>query len=170
MKPAGSSLIRSVVLLVALMTFSTAAQAWDLSKRLGLGLIQGSTDVIGTPALSAKYNQSQVLAYSAVLGINTGTNALMAGGRIFRNAFAEDYMNFYLVFGGYLVNKLDAITAKLNSGYQFEVLLGGEFRLPNLENLGLSFEAGIALTQLGGSVSIRTAGSSFVNAGMHYYF
>lgn len=49
--------------------------------------------------------------------------------------------------------------------------LGAEFFIPGLESVGFSFETGGALHNLSnGSMSFRTVGVSFIDAGMHFYF
>ena len=80
---------------------------------------------------------------------------------------AESYANFYFLGGfGY-------VYANQQNGIEILGGLGSEFFIPGIDNVGISFEAGMSaesLTSTSGSLVLKTFGVSFLNAGMHFYF
>jgi hypothetical protein len=56
------------------------------------------------------------------------------------------------------------------SGFEVQAFTGVEFFLHGLENLGFSFETGIAITSMSSATRFRTFGDSPVRAGMTFYF
>jgi len=57
-----------------------------------------------------------------------------------------------------------------NSGFEMSAYAGGEFFLPGLDSLGITFEAGIGITSLSNGVNFRTIADSPLRAGMIFYF
>lgn len=147
-------------------TFAASSEAKKLGGRLGLGFTnQIATTALGNiPALSAKYYLNDGFAVSIGTGFDTrDVNSTLAMGlKLFKNAFIEPNLLFYLGGGFAYVNQN-------GSKAQGSVFFGSEFFLSQLPSLGLSFEAGIRGDSNTGSFSIRTTGDSFLTAGMHFY-
>jgi len=76
-------------------------------------------------------------------------------------------MNFFT--GGMLSLISQSVVGTTNSGFELGAVVGGEFFLPGLENLGFSFDTGVGVTNVS-SVRFRTIGNSFLNAGIIFYF
>lgn len=137
-----------------------------MAGRFGVGFTnQIATTALGTvPALSAKYYLSKGLAVSMGTGFDTRTtnSTLALGLKIYKNAFYESNMIFY-VGGGF------AYVNQNGSKAQGSVFLGSEFFFSQLPSIGFSFEAGIRGDSTTGSFAIRTTGDSFLTAGMHFY-
>ena len=154
-----------------LLLFANTLSAKDLSRRLGIGFAQAQGDVVSTPAISIRFHQNKIVSYSGQVAFNTRQNALLLGGKFFRNLLAEDYLNFFMSSGVFLLNKQDASSGSnvSKTGFHFEAMVGAEFFLPHLDNLSFMIETGLGLTLFGSEVTFRTMGTSFVTAGIHYY-
>jgi hypothetical protein len=159
-----------LILLGALLVlvFSDAAHARDLQGRLGVGFnrqFASSAYAGGPPGAAVKYAFTREFAAEAVFAIattNPGTSA--TGAKFFRNFFHETNLNFYSFLGGAVV------ASNTKTGADFLGGVGTEFFIPGLESLGFSMEVGASLTNLSGSFVFRTMGSSFLEAGMRFYF
>jgi hypothetical protein len=80
----------------------------------------------------------------------------------------EENLNFFLGTALYMIADGTGSTP-LSAGLELDGLLGMEFFLSGLPNLGLSVETGLALRTIR-SVTFSTLGSAFAGAGIHYYF
>ena len=143
--------------------------ARDMQGRLGIGYnSQFVNSVVDSrvPGVSVKYGLTRDLAVEAIAGTRTATPTnTVTGLKLFKNVFYETNLNFYLSLGGAIVS------ANRVSGAEFMGTLGAEFFIPGLESVGFSFETGGALHNLSNSsMSFRTVGASFIDAGMHFYF
>jgi hypothetical protein len=149
--------------------FCEHAHAKDLSGRLGIGFngqfaTRSPFSYQDIPALSAKYAINRDLAFAAIIGINTtDPSGYTLGGKVFKNIFFENNLNFY-VAGALALLKRD------ETGFEGQALFGTEVFIPGIESLGLSFEAGLAMGNSSGSFEIRTVGYTFLHAGVHFYF
>lgn len=148
---------------------SSSALARDMQGRLGIGYnSQFVNSVVDTrvPGVSVKYGLTRDLAVEAIAGTKTATPTnTVTGVKLYKNVFYETNLNFYLSLGGAIVS------ASRASGAEFMGTLGAEFFIPGLESVGFSFETGGALHSLSNSsMSFRTVGVSFIDAGMHFYF
>lgn len=159
-----------VLAVTALLIPAPRAEAKDLTGRLGVGFInQFSNSTAFTirdlPAISGKYAFSRDFAILGCAGINTKDPAgftICAKG--FKNVFFETNLNFY-VAGGAALLKLDSKT-----GIEMQALFGTEVFIPGIDSLGLSFEAGVAASNVTGDFVLRTIGYTFLHAGVHFYF
>jgi len=154
--------------LVALLTMAGfSAEAKEMSRRLGVGFANEYS--INLPSVAAVYYPASNYAVTGALGIDTQSNnsSFAVQGGMRKILFTEDNMNFHM--GGILSLISQSITGTTNSGFEIGALVGGEFFLPGLENLGLSFDTGVGVTNVS-SVRFRTLGNSFLTAGMIFYF
>jgi hypothetical protein len=157
------------VALASLLVAVPKASARDLQGRLGLGYnaqFANYRESGGTvPAIAAKYAVTKDIAFEGVLGFATTKPAnSVIGMKFFKNLFFENNLNFYSMLAGGIV------AANGNSGFDFQGGFGSEFFIPGLESVGLSFELGVELTNITGSMVFRTVGASFLHAGMRFYF
>jgi hypothetical protein len=160
--------IRVVAVFIALFALAPLAQAKDLSNRLGIGYKnQFGADV---PGVAVQYYPGSDLGLSAVLGIDTQQTQSRFGfmAKLNKIVFQEDNMNFYMGAGAGLLSQETA--GRTDSGFELMGFGGSEFFLPGLENLGFSFEMGVAVTSLSNNVRFRTFGDSPIRAGMMFYF
>lgn len=143
-------------------------QAKDLMNRLGIGYRnQFAADL---PGVAVQYYPGADLAVSGVMGVDTQKDNSRFGmmAKLHRIIFHEDNCHFYMGAGA---GVLSVETAGSNqSGFELLGFGGTEFFFSGLENLGFSFEAGVAVTSLSSSVRFRTVGDSPLKAGMTFYF
>lgn len=153
-------------LLSALLLLSTTAQAKDLGNRLAVG---ANAHLGSVPALSVRYGlptgkeelniQVEVLAgVRATAG--TSTDAL-AGGRVLYGMVAEDNMNLFVGAGAGLHVQADEPVFRL------QPVMGADFFLFGLENLGFTAEWGLNV-DLGDPSTVATSAS--IGGGVHYWF
>ncbi|MCB0342488.1 MAG: organic solvent tolerance protein, partial [Bdellovibrionales bacterium] len=76
--------------------------------------------------------------------------------------------NFYMGTGAGLISDED--NGNTDTGFELNGFVGGEFFLPGLDSLGLSFEAGIGVSSVSSAVRFRTFGDHPLRAGMIFYF
>lgn len=157
--------------LAYLLVFSPAVSAKELFGRVGLGYNAqfASTDLTnGAPAISLKYGFALKSAVEVIAGFYSGSNGSgVAALKYFRTLKAESYGNFYFLVGA------GKVSANSRSGTEFLGGFGAEFFIPGVDNVGISFETGMAaedISQASGSYVLKTFGASFIQAGMHYYF
>jgi hypothetical protein len=158
-----------VLVIVGFQLFaSSIAGAKDMSQRLGVGFKnQFASDL---PGIAAQYWPSADLGLSATVGIDTQTNNSKFGGmlKLYRVIYDEQNLNFYMGAGAGLLSQETA--GRNESGFEVQAFTGVEFFLHGLENLGFSFETGIAITSMSSATRFRTFGDSPVRAGMTFYF
>ncbi len=155
-----------VVSLLALFAGAAPAEAKNLDGRFGFGMnYLGFTQAT---AVSLRYFHSNLHASTFLVGFNTETNLYQFGVNTSRMVIMEENMNLFMGVGASIISSPDA-AGVTGTGLEFEALVGGEFFLAGLPNLGLYFHTGIALKSLRGT-SFRSAGGAFANGGIHYYF
>jgi hypothetical protein len=162
---------RLTIFLAAVVTgFVVAApptHARDLTGRLGIGYADQFADYspfFDMPSLSAKYTITKDLAIQGIVGFNTREpSGYTVAAKIIKNIFFENHLNFY---GAAVVGLLK----RSETGFGLQGLFGMEAFIPGIESLGLSFEAGVAASNVTGDFEIRTVGMSFLHAGVHFYF
>ena len=153
--------------MASLLAWSSTSSAKELTERWGAGLTLH--DFQRLPAISFRYGIAPNLNAEFLLGVDTNSaaGATAIGVKIYRNAVVESQVNFFVGMGlHYLSQSLAGVTT---SGYELDALMGAEFFLRGLENLGILFETGLGYRSVGGT-SLRTVGNGFLGAGIHYYF
>jgi hypothetical protein len=155
-------------LLLIAVFLGSGAFAKDLSNRLGVGYSnQFSSDL---PSIAVRYYPNSNYGLMAALGVDTEDQNSRFGfsAKIMKIVFREDNMNFYTAASAGIVSR--ELAGKNDSGFDLSGLVGAEFFLPGLENLGISFEGGVAVTSISSQVRFRTVGDSPLRAGMIFYF
>lgn len=147
------------------------ASAKELFGRVGLGYnaqFANTTQTNGTPGISLKYGLAPRSMVEVIAGFYSGARGSgVLAAKYLQTVHAESYANFYFLAGiGY-------VYANQTNGVEILGGLGSEFFIPGIDNVGISFEAGMSaesLTSASGSLVLKTFGVSFLNAGMHFYF
>lgn len=155
------------VLWLGSVFFSLTSAAASLSGRWGAGV--SIHDFHTLPSLTLRYYPVARLATSFHLGFNTNdTNgATLVGAKAQHMVNIEENLNFYVGAGLFhLSERMGPGTS--SSGLEMDALVGAEFFLPGLPNLGIQFETGIACRSVG-STTFRTIGSGFLGYGIYYY-
>lgn len=160
-------------LMAAILIFlagASAAHAKDLSTRLGVGYSNQFGLNGDLPSLAVRYYPNGDYGLMAALGVDTQENNSRFGAqvKILKIVFKEDNLNFYTGAGAGLVSQEQS--NKNDSGFDLSGFVGAEFFLPGLENLGLSFEAGVGITSIDNEVRFRTIGDHPLRAGIIFYF
>lgn len=157
--------IFSVVLLFSVQ----GLQARDLTHQLGLGFTK-VTSLESTPSLSARYYFSPKWVSMLSLGLDTSddSSSFSAQVALQRMLVFEKYLNVYA--GG----SFSALTQKQNntssSGFEVQVLMGAEFFIVRLPNLGFLVQAGLSVRSYDDEVRVRTLSHTPFSAGVHFYF
>ena len=153
-------------LLAGLLLAPGTADAKDLRSRLAIG---ANAHLGSVPALSVRYglptgNPAVNVQLEALAGFWTVTDSpanATAGGRLLYGVVAEDNMNLFLGAGaGVNVVAGDA-------AFRLQPVMGADFFLFGLENLGFTAEWGINV-DLGSSTAAGTSAS--LGGGVHYWF
>jgi hypothetical protein len=152
-------------LLGAILLVSAIGMGKNLEGRGGVGLTH--LDLTGGPAISIKYFHNSMLATDFVFGFNTENAAYQLGLKSLRNVVLEENINVYLGVAGFLESIQDTVGRV--TGLEFDALVGGEFFLSGLPNLGITFEIGIGLRSLR-TTAFRAVGGAFGQGAIHYYF
>jgi hypothetical protein len=159
----------ALLVLTLFILSSPLVHAKDLTHRLGIGFSNQFT-TMDLPSITAKYYPQAELGFAVNLGVLTEENNSRFGlsVKMMRVIFPEDHMNFYMgASAGLLSSKIATVS---NSGFELTGFCGGEFFLPNLESLGISFEAGVGISSVSNGVSFRTIADHPLRAGMVFYF
>jgi hypothetical protein len=151
-----------------ILFFCQIVHAKDLSHRLGVGY--SDQFAVSIPSVAVRYYSSEDVGFAMQMGVNTESDnsKFGFGGRFYKIIFPEDHMNFYMGAGaGLLSTKIKNVN---DSGFELNAFCGGEFFIPGLDSLGMSFEAGVGIVSLSNGVNFRTIADSPVRAGMIFYF
>jgi len=157
-----------LALFVLALLMGSPLFAKELASRLGVGF--RNSFPIDLPSLASIYYPSAEIGLVGAIGIDTQDQAskfgLQVGVR--KIIFKESQLNFFM--GGNLATISQQVPGGVtNSGFVLDGIVGSEFFLAGLDNLGLNFEAGIGVANIG-TVRFRTIGDSLLRAGMIFYF
>jgi len=157
-----------LALTIALMMGPQVCWAKDLTNRLGVGF-RDSYSAFSLPSLAAEYYPNSQYGVIGALGIDTedqNSKFALSGG-VRKIIFAEENLNFFM---SAIISAIsDEEMGSSSSGFELAGLVGTEFFLAGLENLGFSFEAGVDVSNVN-KVRFSTIGASFVKAGIMFYF
>ena len=148
--------------------FSSLAVAKDLTHRFGLGLKNNTSENL--PSVAGAYFPSTDLVFTAGFGLDTKKDFAKLQAHVgFRKIiFAENNLNFYTGAQLGLVNSESPLDGKQN-GFEVLGVFGVEFFFNGLENLGFTFEAGMAANTLK-DARVRTVADDPTRAGIIFYF
>lgn len=160
----------ALLVLFGNLIFGSAAIAKELSNRLGVGYSNQFGVSDDMPSIAMRYYPNADYGLMGSIGVDTEDNASRFGfaAKIMKLVFREDNLNFYTAASAGIVSR--ELSGKNESGFDLAGLVGAEFFLPGLENLGFSFEAGVGITSISSQVRFRTIGDSPLRAGMIFYF
>jgi hypothetical protein len=159
--------MRSILLCVLSVFFSFPVFAKDMASRLGIGY--RNSYAFDLPSLAAHYYPNAQYGFVGAIGIDTeDQNSKFAfSGGVRKIIFVEEQLNFFM--GGVLSMVSKESAGSTDSGFELAALVGSEFFLQGLENLGFNIETGLAVTNVK-KVRFRTMGDSFLRAGILFYF
>ena len=153
-------------LLICLLALPTTASAKDLAGHFGIGF---NNQFSSMSALSARYVLPLHDLHIGVEGhlgssIQPGGNANggFVGARVIWGLVREDNMILHLGLGGAVWGE------GTQSSFRLQPVVGAEFFLYGLENLGFLIEWGVTLDA--GDVNEFSTTSSAPSVGLHYYF
>lgn len=152
-----------------LLVFSwKSSVARNMENRFGFGMTINNLGNL--PGISFRSPLSKYQSFGGVFAVDTtdGNRLLVLGGKLYQNTVLEENLNFYLGLGAFLEQDGRGGTAT-TSGFEFQGIVGAEFFLPGLPNLGFAFETGIGIRTLR-QVSIHTLGTGFLGSSVHCYF
>lgn len=154
------------ILTVLLMSISAFAK--KMPQRLGVGIKNNTTQSI--PSLAGVYNVSGDFSLLGGFGFDTQKDysTLEANFGVRHIIFHEANMHFYTGGQFAMVNVEDPVNGKEN-GFEVNFIVGVEFFLAGLENLGFSFEGGLGLVSFK-ETRMRTVADNPLRAGMIFYF
>jgi hypothetical protein len=158
-------------ILIFLVAFSAAsAQAKDLAHRLGVGYASQFGLDQDLPSIALRYFPNGDYGIMGAVGVDTAKNnsRFGAAAKIMKIVFKEDNLNFYTGASAGIISR--ELNSHTDSGFDIAGIMGCEFFLPGLENLGISFEAGVGVTSVSSEVRFRTIADSPLKAGMFFYF
>ena len=150
------------------LLWSAHSEAKELYGRLGIGYnaqFSQTSLTNGVPAISLKYGIAPRSMLEMIGGFYSGKNGSgVAALKYMYTLHSESFANFYFLAGGGLVS------SQGKNGSEFLGGFGGEFFIPGVDSVGISFETGMAIENLtSDSFVLKTFGISFINAGMHFY-
>jgi hypothetical protein len=163
-------LLLSSLSLLLLLLLPSGAQARDLRGRLGIGF---NNNFSSLTSISVKYGiptnkETLNLQVQAVVGfafLKDQDDRFFAGGRVLVPILAEDNLNLYTAIGAGYVRFHDS-----KQGLRASAVVGVEFFLFGLENLGLSAEFGLSLDVGNQILDVQTTAGTAAAVGVHYYF
>lgn len=154
--------------ILASLFLSAAVQAKEMPQRLGVGIKNNTSESL--PSLAVVYNLNGQSAVTGGIGFDTKKDYSMfqINAGIRHVIFHENQLHFYA--GGQLglVDFETPADGKQN-GFEADLLLGAEFFLTGLENLGFTFEGGLGLSSVK-DTRVRTIADDPFRAGMIFYF
>ena len=163
-----SLVTRLSVLLLALV--GAAATAKEMPQRLGVGYANQFGLDSDLPSIAMRYYPNADYGFMGAIGVDTEKNNSRFGAqaKIMKIIFGEDNLNFYTGAGAGLVSQ--EVASKNRSGFELAGFVGCEFFWSGLENLGVNFETGVAVTSISDEVRFRTMADHPLRAGIFFYF
>ena len=162
--------MKFVMSLILVGFMGVTAEAKDMTSRLGVGIADqlGMSDSL--PSVAIRYWPSSQIGFSGSLGVDTKKNNSRFGfqGKIMKNIFPEEHMNFYAAAAAALIS--EETSGVNSSGFSMAGLIGAEFFFAGLDNLGFSFEGGFGITSISSHVRFRTIADHPLKAGLTFYF
>jgi hypothetical protein len=157
-------------IVLLMLTCSFSAFAKDMSNRLGVGYSNQFGLTEDLPSLALRYYPNSEYGLMGALGVDTEEDNSRFGfmGKIIKIIFKEDNLNFYTGAWAGIVSQ--EVNGRTDSGFDLAGILGAEFFVPGVENLGISMEAGVGVTSVTDEVRFRTIGDHPLRAGIIFYF
>lgn len=160
--------LRITLALAIMSLFSSLVSAKEMPQRLGVGVKNNTSESL--PSLAAIYHINGLTAVTGGVGVDTKKDysKFQINAGIRHVIFHESQLHYYA--GGQLglVTFEEPVNGKEN-GFEANFLMGVEFFLTGLENVGFSFEGGLGLSSVK-DTRIRTIADDPFRAGMIFYF
>jgi len=153
---------------VVILSVSPKVLSKEMPQRLGVGIKDNASESL--PSLAMIYNLNGLTALTGGIGLDTKKDysKFQVNAGVRHVIFHENQLHFYA--GGQLgLLTTENPTDGKNTGFEANVILGTEFFLTGLENVGFSFEGGIGLSTVA-HTRIRTIADSPFKAGVIFYF
>lgn len=148
--------------------FSSFVLAKEMPQRLGVGIKDNTSESL--PSLAMVYHINGLTAVTGGAGVDTKKNnsKFQINAGIRHVIFHENQLHYYA--GGQLglVTFEEPVSGKQN-GFEANFIMGLEFFLTGLENVGFSFEGGLGLASVK-DTRIRTIAHDPLRAGLIFYF
>jgi len=163
-----SKKILAVAIVSLFSSLSTVVSAKEMPQRLGVGIKDNTSESL--PSLAGIYHINGLTAVTGGIGVDTkkDNSKFQINAGIRHVIFHENQLHYYA--GGQLglVTFEEPITGKEN-GFEANFLMGVEFFLTGLENVGFSMEGGLGLSSVK-DTRIRTIADHPLRAGILFYF
>ena len=146
---------------------ASSVQAKNLTSRLGVGF--RNSYAFDLPSLAFEYYPNPDFGFIGAVGIDTDdqNSKFAVSGGVRKVIFNEENLNYFM--GGVMSVVSKETAASADSGFEVAALIGSEFFLQGLDNLGFSLESGVSVTNVR-KVRFRTMGDSFLRAGILFFF
>ena len=144
----------------------SSTYAFENAGRFGFGATAQTYQE--KPAVSIKIHFSEKMALGAFFAYEGTEEANYSiGARFYSAIVSEPNLIFYTVISGAMLQIYDGTTS--SSGYQADINIGTELFFEEIKHIGLSFEAGIGVTNIDEFV-INTNASHIFKSAVHFYF
>jgi hypothetical protein len=151
---------------VLLLLFSITCYSFENSGRFGLGATSQTYEQL--PAVSLKVHFSEKTAIGTYFSYKGTEEAnYNFGFRYYNSIVSEPNLIFYGVLSGGILQTYNGTTS--SSGYEGSIHFGTEFFFEEIKHIGLSFEAGISMTNVDEFI-FQTSASHLFNSAIHFYF
>ncbi len=148
------------------LLFSLSCHSFENSGRFGLGAT--SQTYQNLPAISLKIHFSEKSAMGTYFSYRgTEEASYNFGVRYYNSIVSEPNLIFYGVLSGGILQTYNGTTS--SSGYEGSIHFGTEFFFEEIKHIGLSFEAGISMTNIDEFI-FETSASHIFNSAIHFYF
>ena len=160
-----------ILALLIVSLFSSISFSKEMPQRLGVGIKNNTSEEL--PSLAAIYHINGLTAVTGGIGVDTkkDNSKFQINAGVRHVIFHEQQLHFYA--GGQLglvtFEEPTATGGEKNNGFEANVLMGAEFFLAGLDNVGFSVEGGLGLSSVK-DTRIRTFGDSPLRAGIIFYF
>lgn len=163
-----NSVLKKILAFGATLIMGVGVYARPMPQRLGVGIKDNTAESI--PSLALVYNVSTDMAFTGGLGFDTKKDysSLQVNAGIRHVIFHENNLHFYTGGQFGILNTENPMDGKQN-GFDVRFILGTEFFFAALENIGFSFEGGVALSSLK-ETRVRTVADGPLKAGIIFYF
>lgn len=153
-------------LLGLLLILSLSSHAFENSGRFGLGATSQTYEQL--PAISLKIHLSEKSAIGSYISYKGTEEANYNFGlRYYNTIVSEPNLIFYGVISGGILQTYNGTTS--SSGYEGSIHFGTELFFEEIQHIGLSFEAGISMTNVDEFI-FQTSASHLFNSAIHFYF
>ena len=153
-------------LFLLLILSQLPAYSFENAGRFGLGATAQTYQE--KPAISLKIHFNEKMAVGAFFAYEGTEEANYSfGARFYNSIIAEPNLIFYSVISAALLQVYNGTTS--SSGYQADLNVGTEIFFEEMKHVGLSFEAGVGVTNVDEFI-INTNASHLFKSAIHFYF